>query len=326
MNVSDAFRFRFHLAAMLLAAVGLAATPIAWAQEFPSKPIELVVPFGPGMAPDMVARSLAEGMGRELGQTVLVVNKPGAGGAIGYKHLIAQKPDGYTLVLNSNSVSTGYHGGMMPFDHTAFDSLARVSVEFPVIAVRSDSPLNNLNDLTDHVKKNPGQYRVGSTSIGSHMHLTSVSFFNQVAGDVIHVPFATTGHVTSLMGGHIDAIVTLPGSVAGQVKAGQLKVLGVLASAREPVFPSVPTATEQGIPFQSDLWRGVAAPKGLPPAVAARLSEAIRKTVGSAEYRQVGEKVGFVPAYLPADAFAKSIAAEDAAIAATMKKNGILIK
>jgi tripartite-type tricarboxylate transporter receptor subunit TctC len=114
--------------------------------------------------------------------------------------------------------------------------------------------------------------------------------------------------------------------VAGQVKGGQLKVLGVLASVREPVFDSVPTATEQGIPFQSDLWRGVAAPKGLPPAVAERLGEAIRKAAASAEFRQIGEKVGFVPAYLPADAFTRRIAEEDAAIAATMKRNGILLK
>lgn len=314
------------LLSALLGAVLALAAPLAPAQEFPTRPIELIVPFGPGMAPDMVARGLADGMARELGQQVLVVNKPGAGGAIGYKHVIAQKPDGYTLVLNSNSVSTGFHGGMMPFDYSAFDSLARVSVEFPVIAVRGDSPLKNLKDLVDHVRKNPGAYRVGSTSPGSHMHLTAVAFFNQVEGDVLHVPFATTGHVNSLLGGHIDAVVTLPGSVAGQVKAGQLRVLGVLASAREPVFDAVPTATEQGIPFQSDLWRGVAAPRGLPPAVAARLGEAIRKAATGAEYRQIGEKVGFLPAYLPADAFRKRIAEEDAAIAATMKKNGIVIK
>lgn len=326
MGASAMLRIGTLAVRVLAAAVALAAAPTALAQDFPSRPIELVVPFGAGMAPDMVARGLAEGMGKELGQQVLVVNKPGAGGAIGYKHVIGQKADGYTLVLNSNSVSTGFHGGMMPFDYTAFDSLARVSVEFPVIAVRGDSPLNNLKDLVEHVKKEPGRFRVGSTSPGSHMHLTAVAFFNQVAGEVLHVPFATTGHVNSLLGGHIDAVVTLPGSVAGQVKAGQIKVLGVLASAREPVFENVPTATEQGIPFQSDLWRGVAAPKGLPPAVAARLGEAIRKAATSADYRQIGEKVGFVPAYLPADAFTRRIAEEDAAIAATMKKNGILLK
>lgn len=316
-----------RIAAMLsICGLGMSLSLPAGAQPFPSRPIEIVVPFGPGMAPDMVARGLAEGMGRELGQTVLVINKPGAGGAIGYKYLVGQKPDGHSLVLSSNSVSTSYHGGMMPFDYTAFDSLARVSVELPVIAVRSDSPLNNLADLTAHVKKNPGQYRVGSTSPGSHMHLTTVSFFNRISGEIILVPFATSGHVTNLIGGHLDAVVTLPGSVAGQVKGGQVKVLGVLASVREPIFANVPTASEQGIEFQSDLWRGLAAPKGLPPAVAARLADAIRKTVESPEFRQIGDKVGFIPAYQPADTFTKTIAADDAAIAAAMKQNGILIK
>lgn len=318
---------RRALAALALAPLGLIAPAAALAQAFPAaKPIELVVPFVAGTAPDAVARGLAEGMGRQLGQSVVVVNKPGAGGAIGYKYVQSAKPDGYTLVLNSNSVSTGFHGGMMPFDYTAFDSLARVTVEFPVLAVRADSPLANLKDATTYVRQNPGAWRVGSTSIGSHMHLTSLSFFNDQNAEVTHVPFATSGHVTSLLGGHIDAVVTLPGSVAGQVKAGQLKVLGVLGSTREPVFATVPTALEQGIKYQSDLWRGIAAPKGLPPAVAARLEDAIAKAVASPEFKQLSEKVGFLPAYQNSDAFTRMIAADDAQIAALMKKNGVQIK
>lgn len=310
----------------LLAALGLTWSLSANAQDFPLRPLELVVPFGPGMAPDVVARGLAEGMQRELRQVVNIINKPGAGGALGYRHVLAQKPDGHTLVLSSNSISTAYHGGMMPVGFEGFDNLARVCVEFPVLAVRSDSPLNNLADLVAYVKRRPGEYRVGSTSPGSHMHLTALSFFNQVGGDVIHVPFPTTGHVTSLIGGHIEAVVTLPGSIAAQVKAGQIKVLGVLGSVREPVFAQVPMATEQGISYQSDLWRGIAAPKGLPPAVAARLSEAIRKTVASAEFRQMGERMGFVPAYQPPEVFLRGIVSEDSLIADLMKRNAILIR
>lgn len=314
---------RFSCVLFILA---IGAPHIGLAQEFPTRPIDLVVPFGAGMAPDVVARGLAEGMRRELGQIVNIVNKPGAGGAIGYKHVLAQKADGHTLVLSSNSISTGFHGGMMPVGFEAFDSLARVSIELPVLAVRSDFPLNNLEEMLTHVKRKPGELRVGSTSPGSHMHLTALSFFNQFGGDVVHVPFATSSHVTSLLGGHIEAVVTLSGSVAAQVKAGQIKVLGVLGSAREPAFSEVRTATEQGFPFQADLWRGIAAPKGLPPAVSARLSEAIRKTVQSAEFRQIGERMGFAAAYQPSDVFLRTIAAEDATIAELMKKNGILIK
>lgn len=314
-------------AALLSTFCGLLVSGGALAQGFPSaKPVELVVPFVAGTAPDAVARGLAEGMGRHLGQSVVVVNKPGAGGAIGYKYVQAARPDGYTVVLNSNSVSTGFHGGLMPFDYNAFQPIGRVTAEFPVVAVRGDSPFNKLSEMLAYAKANPGMYRVGSTSIGSHMHLTSLSFLNDNGVEVTHVPFATSGHVTSLLGGHIDAVVTLPGSVAGQVKAGQLKVLGVLGSTREPVFASVPTALEQGYKYQSDLWRGVAAPKGLPADVAAKLEDAVRKTVASPEFKALGDKVGFLPAFLPADAFGRTIASEDKLIAELMKKNGVEIK
>lgn len=291
-----------------------------------TRPVELVVPFVAGTAPDAVARGLAEGMSRHLGHSVVVVNKPGAGGAIGYKYVQSAKADGHVMVLNSNSVSTGYHGGLMSFDYSAFDPIGRVTVEFPVIAVRSDSPLKNLHDMIAHAKANPGALRVGSTSIGSHMHLTSVAFFGEQQAEVTGVPFATAGHVTSLLGGHIDAVVTLPGSVAPQVQAGTVKVLGVLASRREQVFADVPTATEQGIKFQSDLWRGIAVPKGTPAPIKSSLEDAVRKTVGSAEFKALGDKMGFVPAFQPAAEFGATVAREDALIAALMKKANVQLK
>ena len=309
--------------ASVAALVLVSAVTGACAQTFPSNPIELNVPFTAGTAPDAVARALAEGMSKQLGQQVVVVNRPGAGGAIGYKHVQSRKPDGYTLVLNSNSVSTAYYAGMMPFDYSAFQPVARVTIELPVLAVQTGAPLNSLKDIVGYARQNPGKLRVGTTGIGSHMHLTSEAFFNGQTAEVTHVPFPTAGHVTSLLGAHIDAVVTLPGSLAQHVKAGTLKVLGVLASAREPVFPAVPTATEQGYNFQSDLWRGVAAPKGTPPEVIARLEEVIRRTVTSPEFKQYGDRVGFLPAFQPAEVFAKTIVAEDAVIAKMMTKAGI---
>ena len=290
---------------------------------YPTRPVELVVPFAPGTAPDAVARGLAEGMSRELKQQVLVVNRPGAGGAIGYKIVQSHAPDGYMLVLNSNSVSTNYHAGTMPFTYTAFDPVAKICVEFPVLVVQASSPYNTLKDLEVHARQQPGSVRVGTTGVGSHMHLTSVAFFTQQKLDVIEVPFATGGHVTNLLGGHIDAVVTLPASVAAQVKSGSLKVLGVLGSTREPIFPDVQTAVEQGYDFKSDLWRGVAAPRGTPAAVLSRLQDAIRVTVAAAPFTEQGEKLGFLPSYKSGAAFAKDIATEDIVIADVMKRAGL---
>jgi len=307
-----------------LAVVSLAlGAPGAQAQPFPTKPVELVVPFAAGVAPDIVARELARGMSKHLGQQVVVMNKPGAGGAIGYQYVQPRKADGYTIVLSSNSISTNYYGGMLPFNYTAFDPVARVTLELPVLAVRKDSPLKNLKDLVAFVKQNPGKLSVGSTGIGSHMHLTLVGFFSGYDLNVTSVPFPKGGHVTSLLGKEIDAVVTLPASLAAQVQAGSLKVLGVLASAREPVFPDVPTATEQGFAFQSDLWRGIHLPKGAPPEVTARLAEAVRQAVMNPEFKKLGENVGFLPAFQGSDAFAKYVIADDAVVAQMMTKAGL---
>jgi tripartite-type tricarboxylate transporter receptor subunit TctC len=251
------------------------------------------------------------------------VNRPGAGGAIGYKHVLSRKPDGYTLVLSSNSISTGYYSGMMAENYTAFYSVARVTLEFPVLAVRADAPFNNMKDFVEQVRANPGKVRVGSTSIGSHMHLTLVAFFNANSLQVNAIPFSTTSHIVSLLGGDIDAGVTLTGSVSGQTQAGKIKILGVLGSAREPLFPNVPTATEQGFAFQSDLWRGINLPKGAPRAVIERLEEAIRIAVASPEFKKLGDTVGFVPAYLGSDAFAKMLVKDDAHIGQVMAKAGL---
>lgn len=309
--------FSLAVAWLVLGAFG------AQAQQFPTKPVELVVPFAAGVAPDIVARELGRGMSKFLGQQVVVMNKPGAGGAIGYQYIQPRKGDGYTMVLSSNSISTNYYGGMLPFNYTALDPVARVTLELPVLAVRKESPFKNLKDVVAFVKQNPGKLSVGSTGIGSHMHLTLVGFFSGNDLDVTSVPFPKGGHVTSLLGKEIDAVVTLPASLAAQVQAGSVKVLGTLASAREPIFPDVPTAKEQGFAFQSDLWRGIHVPRGTPPEIIARLAEAVRQSVTSPEFKKLGENVGFLPAFQGSDAFAKYVAADDAVVAQMMTKAGL---
>jgi tripartite-type tricarboxylate transporter receptor subunit TctC len=202
--------------------------------------------------------------------------------------------------------------------------VARVCAEYPVLAVRANAPYANLKDLVAYGRKNPGKLRVGSTSIGSHMHLTAAAFFADQGVDVTLVPFPTGGHVTSLIGGEIDAIVTLTASVSQHTKGGPIKVLGVFASARDPVLPDIATANEQGFNFQSDLWRGITMPKGTPPAIVARMEEALGKVVNSPEFRQIGEKAGFQPTFLPSEAFTKSVAVEDVVIGKVMAKAGLV--
>lgn len=290
---------------------------------YPSRPVELTILWPAGTAPDVVARALAQGMSQQLGQPVLVINKPGAGGAVAYRYVQQQKPDGYSLVLNSNSISTTFHGGTLPFNYTAFDPVAQVSVELPILVVRADSPFNDLKEMVAFARTHPQELRVGNSGVGSHIHIVAESFFADQQAPVTHVPFASAFSVTSLLGGHLDASVTLPGSVSAMVKSGKLKVLGVFGTQREPSFPDVKTATEQGFNSQFDMWRGIAAPKGMPPAVMARLEDAVRKTVDSPEYKAQGALQGFLPVYQPAAVFGKRIASDDVIIGEAMTKAGL---
>ena len=179
--------------------VACAALPVlvpmssAHAQEppFPQRGnVEITVLFPAGTSADVTARLLAEGISRHLGQTVLVVNRPGAGGAIGYKYVASQKPDGYSLVWNSNSISTTYHSGQLAFDYRAFDPVARVLVESPVVAVRGDAKWKSLGDLMADAKARPGIITVGNSGIGSHTHISSVALFHAAGVTIVDVPYA----------------------------------------------------------------------------------------------------------------------------------------
>ena len=298
----------------------------AWAQDAPypqRAPLEITVLFPAGSSADVTARLLADGMAKELGQRVLVVNRPGAGGAIGYKHVASQKPDGYSLVWNSNSISTTYHSGQLAFDYRAFDAVARVLVESPVVAVRADARWKNLGELIADARSRPKAISVGHSGIGSHTHLCLVALFQAAGAEVTEVPFAAAQVVPSLVGGHVDALVQLPAALAGPVKQGQLRLIAALIPKRDPALAEVPTAREQGVDVALEAWRGIAVPHGTPPAVIAQLETAIRATVAASDFQQASERLGVRPAFMPAAEFGALIAREDAAIASLMTTIGM---
>ena len=305
-------------------AVALWAGAPASAQQFPQgKPVEMTVMFGAGSAADVTARYLADGMARALNVPVPVVNRTGGGGAIGYNHVSQQKPDGHSIIWNSNSISTNYHSGILQFDYTAFDPVARVSVETPVLAVRADAPWKTLKELVDYAKSNPGKVRIGNSGAGSHTHFASSALFLTGGAKVIDVPFGEGQAVVNLLGSRIEAIVQLPAAVVAHVKSGDLRVLAVLGSKRDPIFPDVPAANEVGYKVALDMWRGIAVPKGVPKPIIAKLQDAIKGTVESPAFRDAGKSIGFMPAYLPANEFGKLIASDDAKLASVMVELGM---
>ena len=310
---------------MLFVSALLAAAVQAQEPSFPQKgPIEVTVLFPAGTSADVTARLLADGMSKQLGGAkALVVNRPGAGGGIGYKYVASQKADGYSIVWNSNSISTTFHSGMLPFDYREFDAVARVLVESPVIAVRGDSQWKTLVQLVADAKSRSRGITVGNSGIGSHTHISSVALFKAAGAEVVDVPFGAAQVVPSLLGGQVDAVLQLPAALSGYVKSGQVRLLASLTSARDPLLGDVPTAREQGLDVSLEAWRGIAAPKGTPKSAIATLEAAIRKTAESPDFVQACEKLGVRPAFMAAEEFGKLIAKEDAELARIMQLIGL---
>lgn len=310
---------------MLLAVFALFALNAA-AQEppFPQRgPLEITVLFPAGSSADVTARMLAAGMEKNLGQRVLVVNRPGAGGAIGYKHVASQKPDGYSLVWNSNSISTTFHSGQLGFDYRTFDAVARALSESVVVAVRTDAPWRTLKDLVADAKAKPKTISVGHSGVGSHTHISLAALAGAAGVEVNEVPFAAAQVVPSVLGGHVNAVVQFPAALAAPMKQGQIRLLVALTQNRDPAWPEVPTARELGFDVALDAWRGIAVPRGTPRQVISALEGSIRSTVTSPEFVKAAENVGVRPAFLPADEFSALVAKEDSELSRLMQTIGL---
>jgi tripartite-type tricarboxylate transporter receptor subunit TctC len=252
-----------------------------------------------------------------------VVNRTGAGGAIGYTHVRGQPADGYALVWNSNSISTAYHAGNMKFDYTAFAGVAQLTTEPVSLAVKADAPWKDIRELIAHAKANPGQVRVGNSGRGSFTHLVAVALENQTGAKLTHVPFGQQLAITTVLGDKIEASVQLPAEVMAQVTGKQVRILAVTGERRLGALPDVPTFRESGIDVALSLWRGIAVPKGTPDAVIARLESAFTAAAQSAEFREFVEKVGAAVEIRRAREFDTFIAQEDRDLAALMEQIGL---
>lgn len=308
------------IAALLVCTAAAAADEV----PYPKKGnVEITVLFPGGSSADVTARLLAQGMSKFLATNIIVVDRPGAGGAIGYKYVAGQKPDGYSLVWNSNSISTTYHSGQLAFDYHAFDGVARVLVESPLLVVRSDARWKSLKDFIDDAKGRPGKVTIANSGTGSHTHITAVALAKASGIQVVDVPYSAAQVVPAVLGSHVDAMVQLPGALAGNLKAGQLRALAALIPARDPMLPDIPTAEEQGVHVSLEAWRGIAVPRGTPAPVIATLEDAIRKTIATTDFVQGSERLYVRPAYLPAAEFNKLIAGEDVELARLMEAIGL---
>ena len=297
----------------------LSPVSTAFSADFPKQPVEMTVLFGGSSA--TIAQILSDAVSKHLGAPVAAVSRTGASGAIGYSYVKATPADGYNIVWNSNSISTAYHNGNMDFDYKAFDGVARVGMEVPALAVRTESGWKNLKEFGAAARKQ--KMKVGVSGRGAFTHLASAALFDKMGIDVIYVPYGKGSAPVELLGGRIDAALQWPSQYKAQVDAGQLRVIAVTSNVRLPVLPDVPTAKEQGYDVDAVLWRGIAAPKGTPRDVIAKLEAAIKNVVTGKDFQERAAKLGFEPAFLGAADFDKFIAADDAVTAKLMSELGL---
>jgi len=305
----------------------LALAQGAWAQNFPTKPIRLVVPFPAGGGTDGLARSLGDGLGRELGQPVIVDNKAGAGTVIGNDAVAKSPPDGHTLLLNTNAVAiVPSLFPKLPYAaESAFAPVVLLGRAPNVAVVRADSPLKSGADFLAQAKAQPGKLSYGSAGNGTSTHLAAELLKNIAKIHVTHVPYRGAGPVvTALLGGQIDlGFATLP-SVAPFLASGKLRALAVTSGTRSPLLPDVPTFAESGAAgYRSDVWYGVFAPAGTPGPVVKQLHAAFKRAADSAELRKRAAAEGLVLTLDSPEETARIYRAEEAQWRRVVKEQSI---
>jgi len=289
------------------------AAPHALAQTYPAKPIRLIVGFPAGGQVDIIARLVGQWLGDLLGQSVVVENKPGAGGNLGAQAVINAAPDGYTLFFAaaSNTVNTTLFANL-PYDFardtTPVGPINRIPL---VLEVNPTFPAKNVAEFIAYAKANPGKLSVGSPSAGTPPYL-SVELIKMMAGiDIVHVPYVGENQmVTDLLGAQLLTGVGGISSGIGHIRAGKLRALGVTTAARMPELPDVPAIGETIAGFEASGWSGIVAPKGTPQAVVEKLAAAIAAVQADAKFKERLSEFGAPLFSLPPDAFGKFIVAE----------------
>ena len=293
---------------ILLAVLALGAS-VVFAQDYPLRPITLIVPFPPGGVADNVARPVAQALSKQLGQTVIIENKQGAGGGIGMALVAKAKPDGYTLLLALSSISVIPEAdkvlGRAPmFQLDQLLPIARFTADPVVLAVRAESPWKTYAEFVAFAKANPKKLNYGSSGNYGTMHVPMEMLASSAGITLTHVPFTGAAPaVTALLGGTLDAVASGPSTVVQHVKAGKLRVLANWGPERHPALPDVPTLRELGVSTVYAQWSGLFAPAGTPENVLAALRKAARDAQDDAAFRQTFITLQTPLAYLDAPEF-----------------------
>ena len=302
----------------------ISANAAVAADEYPTKPINFLIPFGAGGSADLMGRALAKGTEGVLGQSIVAINRPGAGGGIMYTALKNSAADGYTVGWNSTSILTSTNIGNVPFKYTAFSQVCRIGFTGMPLVVRTDSPWKTFQEFIAYAKKNPGKIKIGNAGTGSGTHLTAVLMEKTTQVQVVHVPLGAKRRVPSLLGGEVEAIcVPLP-EAAPQVKGGKFRILAMSTEERDPTYKDVPTMKELGYPAVMELFRGISVPAGTPAAITAKLEAAFKQGAQDPDFVKLAKSKGFNVSFMGHAEFEKYIAVQNENVAKAMKMGGLV--
>ena len=286
--------FLFALAVLLLTAF----SPDDASALYPERIVRIVVPFAPGGGTDVIARTLAQEMAKDLGATVIIENKPGAGTIIGTQAVATSEPDGYTLLMGTfaNAVNPSLNA-KLPYDpHKDFAPVALIARSFNIVVVNPKSPFQSIADLIAAAKAEPDKLSYGTFGTGTSAHLAGELFKNMAKVNLTMVPYkgAAPG-ITDLIGGQIQVMFTTVASAASLIAGGQLRALAVTSAERSPAFPQLPTVAEAGVPgYAAESWYGLFAPAKTPADVIDRLNKSAALAVQSEAFKRLGVNEGLV--------------------------------
>jgi tripartite-type tricarboxylate transporter receptor subunit TctC len=303
------------IAAAAVALPLLFAGSAALAQNWPSRPIKIVVPYTPGDGPDVIARLIGEKISERLGQPVVVDNKPGASGQIGPTLVAKAPPDGYTLGLGlvTNLALAPHTYKNLPYDPLKdFAPVALGAINYLSLVARPDAPFNNVADMIAWAKANPGKMTIGTTSSGGLPHMSFELLAHMSDFRFTNIPYKGNGPVvTDLTGGRLDLGVTSYTSVAALVEAGKLKLLGITYPTRDPKLPNLPTIGETVKGYAAPGWFGFVAPAGTPPEIVKRLNAEINRAIQLPDVQKTMGTLGLIPNTGTAEEFGELLKTEN---------------
>ncbi|MBU6292203.1 MAG: tripartite tricarboxylate transporter substrate binding protein [Burkholderiales bacterium] len=322
------FRYWARTIAILLLSLGIAHTAHA-ADNYPTRPITLIVPFAAGGGTDGVARIIGTLLEKELGQPVNVVNRAGGNGVVGHAAIAAAAADGYTLGMVTVDITMLHWAKLTPLTGRDFTSLALMNIDPAAIIVRSDAPYKKLDDLLKAIKANPGKFKSSGTGLGGIWHLAMAGMLKDVGIDTSSVPWVpSTGAaqaMNDLVAGGVEFVTCSLPEARALIDAGKARPLVIMSDKASSLYPNVPTLqAAANSKWTLGAWRGVAAPRNLPPDTQAKLGSVLKKIYDSKAFQDFMASRGFGITYADAKAFEQFMLRGDADMGATMKSVGLV--